>query len=100
MCQKLLSRPQGQKVRRHLNQTYASRLSQWHLNLISTRCSSKPPRNLEAAVAMRNTIAYPVRFARSAPCLVQAAHRVLLTLALFSLIAGASASSSTIAGPS
>ena len=49
---------------------------------------------------MRNTIAYPVRSARSAPCLVQAAHRVLLTLALFSLIAGASASSSTIAGPS
>ena len=49
---------------------------------------------------MRNTIAYPVRSARSAPCLVQAAHRVLLTLALFSLIAGASASSSTIASPS
>jgi hypothetical protein len=65
-----------------------------------TRCSSRPPRNLEAAVAMRNTIACSVRSARSAPCLVQAAHRVLLTLALFSLIAGASASSSTIADPS
>jgi hypothetical protein len=49
---------------------------------------------------MRNTIACSVRSARSAPCLVQAAHRVLLTLALFSLIAGASASSSTIADPS
>src|SRR6266404_2511280 len=92
--------PKGRKSGRHLNLTYALRLSQWHLNLISTRCSSKPPRNLEAAVAMRNTIADPVRSARSAPCFVQAAHRVLLTFALFSLIAGASASSSTIAGPS